>query len=35
MLARIHTAWLASGQPVVRIAFTAPGRFGLLSTSVR
>jgi hypothetical protein len=31
--ARIHTVRLPSGQEVVRIAFTAPGRFGLLRTS--
>jgi len=33
--ARIHVARLADGQEGVRIAFTAPGRFGLLSTSAR
>ena len=33
--ARIHTARLADGQEGVRIEFTAPGRFGLLSTSAR
>jgi hypothetical protein len=33
--ARIHTAWLADGQEGVRIEFTAPGRFGLLSTSAQ
>ena len=32
---RIHTARLADGQEGVRIEFTAPGRFGLLSTSAR
>jgi hypothetical protein len=31
--ARIHTARLADGQEGVRIEFTAPGRFGLLSTA--
>jgi hypothetical protein len=33
--ARIHVARLADGQEGVRIAFTAPGRFGLLSTSAQ
>jgi hypothetical protein len=33
--ARIGTVRLASGQEVVRIAFRAPGRFGLLGTSAR
>jgi hypothetical protein len=31
--AHIHTARLADGEEGVRIEFTAPGRFGLLSTS--
>jgi hypothetical protein len=30
--ARIRTVHLANGQDVVRIEFTAPGRFGLLGT---
>ena len=33
--ARIRTVRLADGQDGVRIEFTAPGRFGLLSTSAR
>ncbi len=33
--AHIQTVQLADGQDVVRIAFTAPGRFGLLGTSAR
>jgi hypothetical protein len=31
--ARIRTVHLTGGRDVVRIEFTAPGRFGLLGTS--